>query len=94
MKIPIYSIFFSFLLFSVSLFAQTPLVISKKLNWAESAIVHNPTGQQERLIWSFDGALFNALQPEWPVLMERLHPNDYRTRTKPIFWKNLFYSYY
>ncbi len=64
-------IFFSFLFVSVSVFAQAPLVISKKINWAESAIVHNPTGLQERLIWSFDGALFNAHQPEWPVLMER-----------------------
>ncbi len=65
------SIFFCFLFFSVSVFAQAPLVISKKINWAESAIVHNPTGLQERLIWSFDGALFNAHQPDWPVLMER-----------------------
>ncbi len=65
------SILLCFLFFSASLFAQAPLVISKKLNWAEAAIRHNPTGQQERLIWSFDGALFNARQPEFPVLMER-----------------------
>jgi len=65
------SIYFCFLFFSASLFAQAPIVISKKLNWAETVIVHNPTGQQERLIWSFDGALSNARQPQWPVLMER-----------------------
>ncbi len=71
MKRSIISSVLSFLFFSVSLVAQAPFVISKKINWAETAVVHNPTGQQERLIWSFDGALFNARQPEWPILMER-----------------------
>ena len=58
-------------LFTNALYANDPIVIAKTLDWAEEAISHNPTGQQERQIWSFEGAFHNSKYPTLPVVMER-----------------------
>ena len=45
---------------NILLQAQTtaPIIISKKLLWAEAPILHNPTGLQERQILSFEAVYF------------------------------------
>jgi len=66
----LYTSILLFLLTSV-LYANDPIVLTKTLDWAEAAISHNPTGQHERQIWSFDGAFHHANYPSLPIAMER-----------------------
>lgn len=63
--------FILLVLFTNALYANDPIVITKTLDWSEAVVIHNPTGQQERQIWSFDGAFHNAHYPTLPVAMER-----------------------
>ena len=51
--------------------AADPIIISKKLRWAEAPILHNPTGLQERQILSFEDALYNSKHPTLPMMVER-----------------------
>ena len=60
---------------SSTLSAQQSILIKKQLKWAEEPIIHNPTGQFERQILTFEEALFSAKEPTLPLLVERVPVN-------------------
>jgi len=59
------------LLFSINTWAQRPLTIQKQLNWAEAPLIHNPTGNFEKQIWTFEDGYANPKHPTLPVFAER-----------------------
>ena len=61
----------AFLLFSLNLWAQRPFTIQKKLNWSTSPIIHNPTGNFEKQLWTFEDSYANPKHPTLPVFSER-----------------------
>ena len=66
--------FFTLILFlclSNFLLAQQPIVIQKQLKWSPEPILHNPTGNIEKEIWTFEESYSNAKHPTLPVFSER-----------------------
>lgn len=63
-------------LFSNTLLAQRPLTISKKLNWSPEPIIHNPTGNFEKQLWTFEDSYANPKHPTLPVFSERFPLNN------------------
>lgn len=61
----------AFLFLVSALQAQQSTLIDKQFNWSDNPILHNPTGQQERQIWTFEDALFGSTTPTLPIYMER-----------------------
>ncbi len=59
------------LFFAVLLFGQEPILIQKKLNWAAAPILHNPTGNFEKQIWTFQDAFSNPKHPSLPLFSQR-----------------------
>ncbi len=60
------------LLYAVlSLSGQRPFIIQKKLNWSPSPIIHNPTGNFEKQLWTFEDSYANPKHPTLPVFSER-----------------------
>ncbi len=64
------------LLFSLNLWAQRPFTIQKKLNWSPSPIIHNPTGNFEKQLWTFEDSYANPKHPTLPVFSERFEVNN------------------
>ena len=65
-------IYFFLLLFCiVPIHAQNAILIQEELLWANDPITHNPTGNIEKKIWSFEGAYFNPAHPSLPVFSYR-----------------------
>ena len=58
-------------LFCNSLFAQHPITIQEKLNWSREPIFHNPTGNFEKQIWTFENCYSNPKHPSLPVFSKR-----------------------
>jgi len=61
----------AFLFFSLSVWAQRPFTIQKKLEWSSSPVIHNPTGNFEKQLWSFKDSYANPKHPTLPVFSER-----------------------
>ncbi len=61
------------------LLAQESIKISKEIKWADAPILHNPTGQYERQILTFEEALFNAKEPTLPLFVERMKVSGFGT---------------
>ncbi len=59
------------LIFSITLWAQRPITIQKQLNWETEPIIHNPTGNFEKQIWTFEDSYSNPKHPTLPVFSER-----------------------
>ncbi|MFK8102418.1 MAG: type IX secretion system sortase PorU [Saprospiraceae bacterium] len=59
------------------LFADIPGIISKTLNWEEQYILHNPTGNFETKILSFEGAVYNPQHPSLPIFQESFELDQY-----------------
>ena len=56
---------------------QQPIVLQKKINWAGEPVVHNPTGNFEKQIWTFKDGYTNPKHPTLPVFSERFPiPSD------------------
>jgi hypothetical protein len=63
--------FFCCLLLSSSLLAQQPFLIKEQLDWIAAPISHNPTGNIEKNIWTFEDAYANPKHPGLPVYSKR-----------------------
>jgi len=59
------------LLFSLNLWAQRPFTIQKKLNWSPAPVIHNPTGNFEKQLWTFEDSYANPKHPTLPLFSER-----------------------
>jgi len=64
-------IVFLFLGISITAWAQRPLTIQKQLNWADEPVIHNPTGNFEKQIWTFEESYSNPKHPTLPLFSER-----------------------
>ena len=62
---------FFFLCASITIWAQRPLTIQKQLNWANEPVIHNPTGNFEKQIWTFEDSYSNPKHPTLPIFSER-----------------------
>ncbi len=60
-----------FLFFSINSWAQRSLTVQKQLNWATAPVIHNPTGNFEKQIWTFKDSYSNPKHPTLPVFSER-----------------------
>jgi hypothetical protein len=56
--------------FSLTSLAQSN-TIKRTLNWDETPITYNATGNHALTQWSFEGALYSAKYPSLPIFMER-----------------------
>lgn len=56
---------------SNSLLAQEPILIQQQLNWSPEPILHNPTGNIEKEIWTFAESYSNDKHPTLPVFSKR-----------------------
>ena len=61
----------SCLFFTILLFGQEPILIQEKLDWSASPILHNPTGNFEKQIWTFQDAFSNPKHPTLPLFSKR-----------------------
>jgi len=59
------------LFFSLNLWAQRPFNIQKNLNWSPTPVIHNPTGNFEKQLWTFEDSYANPKHPSLPVFSER-----------------------
>ncbi len=57
-------------------FAQT-INIKASLNWDESPIIHNPTGNFPTEIWNFESATFSDVHPSLPIYSGRTPISSY-----------------
>ncbi len=73
------------LMFCVSIvFAQSSINVRESINWDNDPIIHNPTGNFETKIWSFEGATFNPVYPSLPIFSDRHKVNTYGSATVEI----------
>jgi hypothetical protein len=66
------------LIFCISTaFAQSSITVRETVDWEDAPIIHNPTGNFETKIWSFEGATYNPVYPSLPVFSDRRKINTY-----------------
>jgi len=70
-----FTILFLFLSSNI-LWSQRPLTITKKLNWSPEPIIHNPTGNFEKQLWTFEDSYSNPKHPTLPVFSQRFPLNS------------------
>ena len=58
-------------------FADSPIHIKAVLQWEETSVLHNPSGNFETEIWAFKEALYNPLHPSLPVYSARFPLSTY-----------------
>jgi len=51
--------------------------VKKTINWDESPIVHNPTGNHPKTIWGFEGASYDGNTPTLPYFGQQFSVNSY-----------------
>ncbi|MEM6316341.1 MAG: type IX secretion system sortase PorU [Bacteroidota bacterium] len=56
---------------SLNLWGQRPITLQKQLDWLPEPIIHNPTGNFERKIWTFKNSNSHPKHPSLPVFSER-----------------------
>ena len=67
-----YILLFVISIFSVSaIFADSTIKVRKQIEWYETPIIHNPTGNFPTEILAFDDALYNPVHPSLPYFSER-----------------------
>jgi hypothetical protein len=60
------------LIFCVSAIdANSTITVRKTITWDDDPLIHNPTGNFETKIWSFDGAVYDGEYPSLPVFSDR-----------------------
>ena len=58
-------------LIAALLVAQRPILIQETFNWTDAPIVHNPTGNAEKKIWTFEDAYSNPKHYSLPLYSKR-----------------------
>ena len=60
-----------------TVFADSSITVRASISWDDEPILHNPTGNFETKIWSFEGASYNPYYPSLPIYSDRRKVNAY-----------------
>ncbi|MFK7809807.1 MAG: type IX secretion system sortase PorU [Saprospiraceae bacterium] len=71
-------IFFFFLISFLPANSQAQsFSVKKTINWDENPVIHNPTGNHSKTIWSFEGAGYSDRTPSLPQIGDQFQVSSY-----------------
>lgn len=71
------TILFAIILCVSTAVANSSITVRETIKWDDNPVIHNPTGNFETKIWSFEGATYNPAYPSLPVFSDRHKVNTY-----------------